>query len=165
MSNQVLYNMIAARDARGKNYFHYACEVGSPSLLVRVGAFFPIDFRHLLEVHDYEGSQPIHVAVNKHTGPVAVEIIEELIEMRADIDGKDRLGGDTVLHRAVHNSDYHLAGWLCKQQNITINALNYARQTPYDLAWNKGDKTMMKILEDHGAETEPIFGPCSDDSN
>lgn len=154
MTSEVFSLMISERNHEGRNYFHNACEAGSLPLLYCVEPFLQPEHRHLLHVYDYEGYQPIHVAVMKG-GRSAAYLIELLVGVGADINGKDRRGGDTALHLSIHHNDYFLVKWLCEQQSITLDALSSARKTPYQLAWTKDDRRMMKILEDHGADTEP----------
>lgn len=165
MTSEVFFTMISATNAKGRNYFHDACHAGSIPLLCRVQPFLQVEDQSLLQEYDNEGYQPIHVAVMMQGGGPAAYMIELIVVMGADINGRDRLGGDTALHLAIHRSDYYLVEWLCNQANIDIDAVNYARSTPFQLAWTKDDPRLMKILRDHGADTEPPSDSSHDDDS
>lgn len=151
--------MIASETGKGGNYFHEACR--SAALLQNIKPYVQVEHRHLLRAHNHDGLQPIHVAAMMETGKPAAKIIELLIEMGADINGTERDNHYTALHIATSKKDYDLVEWLCKQNDVSINALSSMKKTPYEIARIKGDRKMMKMLENLGAATNSTV--CSED--
>lgn len=157
MKCEYFTQMLSWRNSKGENYFHEACRDGSLSLLQRAELFIDEedeDARSLLRVTDYDGSQCIHVAVKTQMGAHAASMIESLIYMGADINARQGLGGDTALHLATYEKDYHLVEWLCKRPSINIDAVNYGEKTPYQVARRNRDRKMMRILKRYGANTK-----------
>lgn len=149
--------MLSFRNSDGGNYFHEACRAGSILLLQRAELFITEEnerVRSLLHVHDYTGSQCIHVTVKEHVGAEATAVIRTLIYMGIDINGREHLAGETALHLAVGKKDHHLVEWLCKQPNINIDAVNYGKKTPYQVARANRDRKTMRILKRYGANTD-----------
>lgn len=166
---EVLSSILGDTLHKGRNYFHDACADGSVLLLLRVTPYLHPDHLQLVRAYDHDGYQPIHVAARTQVGERAAKIIDRLIVFGAHINAKDRRAGETALHQATVKSDGRLVEWLCKQDDIGINAVNFSRLTPYQLAWLKNDTKLMKILEDHGADTTPpppdFSSDDSDDSD
>lgn len=153
MSEATLIELMKIRNSRGENYLHKICQIGSLSLLQRAEKFLQANHQELVNERNYEGLQPIHVIIQHQTGQIAVQLIEQLIRMGADVNGTENLRGNTPLILAVLHDDHILVDWLCDQPTISMDATNWARKTAYQIAWAKKAQQMTEILRDRGADT------------
>lgn len=74
--------------------------------------------------------------------------------MGADPNAVDENEGETVLHQAIHYDDAELTRWLCWYTDIKLNAKNYRGETAYQIAFEKKNEKLMKLLQKAGADCE-----------
>nr|AFH35115.1 vankyrin 1 [Hyposoter didymator ichnovirus] len=135
----------------GNTIFHELAYIGSLTLLKRFRNNLDEPCTFILQQFNSDGEFSIHVAANVHRDLHAIQVIELLRDLGADLDARDDQLGITVLHIAVHYSDYVLAQWLCAQSQIDINAEDVDGDTAYQLALQNQDQQMMDILRSYGA--------------
>lgn len=145
--------------------FHEIAHKGSMVLLDRVSHFVTHSTKFLLKERNYNGQHCIHIVAYTHKGQLAIDLMEKLVNLGADINAKTKTEGDTVLHQAVRSKNYELVVWLCQHSTINLDALNRAGWTAYRVAYGENDKTMMNILENFRAGTEIPSESDSDESD
>lgn len=90
--------------------------------------------------------------------------IEILSNLGADLNARETKTGDTLLHIAAINKNYQLAEHLCQDTRINKDAINFAHQTPYHLAYLSRDSRMIEIFKTNGAVCDdPIDSDSSVD--
>lgn len=136
----------------GNTIFHHLAYVGSLTLLKRFRDNLDEPCTAILHQCNSEGEFSIHVAANMHRGLHAIQVIELLRDLGADLDARDDQWAVTVLHIAVNHQDHTLAKWLCEQSQIDINAEDADGSTAHQLARENHDQQMMDILQMHGAQ-------------
>lgn len=143
--------------------FHDIAHKGSIVLLDRVSQFITHSTKFLLKKRNYNGQTCIHIVAYTHKGQLAIDLMEKLVNLGADINAKTKPEGDTVLHQAVRCDNYELVVWLCQHSVINLDTLNGAGWTAYRVAYGQNDKRMMNILEIFRANTEIPSESDSDD--
>ncbi|BAF45544.1 GfV-C7-ORF1 [Ichnoviriform fumiferanae] len=148
MESSHLMKMIAEKNSIGGNYFHEVASSGCVDLLRRVTPYINDSHQYLLRAVDDRGYQCVNIAAEKHEAQLAIEIIQHLISLGADINAQNMLNGDTMLHTAAHRRNHDLARWLCRQPNINVHFINLDNKTPYEVAIDNEDVAMMSILRE-----------------
>ncbi|CAD6244188.1 GSCOCT00014309001.2-RA-CDS [Cotesia congregata] len=146
--------MLSARSYSGGNYFHETCEAGSLALLMRAEEWMDQPISSILTRTNYNGEQCTHILV-RNKDIYAQEMMNIVLKLGADINGKEGLGGFTPLHLCVYERNYELAEWLCRAPGINLEATNFAGQTVYQFALERNDIQIMEILRKAGAKCEP----------
>lgn len=135
----------------GENILHYLSRNGGLiDLFVYKNAIVD-ENRFLVREFNLRGQQSVHVVVSEDRIDPEMKL-NRLMEWGADINGKEKVHGDTPLHIAVRTKRYKLARWLCQQPQVDIEARNFAQQTPYQLADYCHDTDMMNLLQENGAQ-------------
>ncbi|XP_063219673.1 NF-kappa-B inhibitor cactus-like [Bacillus rossius redtenbacheri] len=165
MESFVISNVFGARNNRGDNFLHDICHHGCLSLLLR--AEWCLDQTHnlLLQQFNYEGYQCVHIVVQRHRGQKALQLLEVLMDMGADLNAPDRTSGSTPLHLAVINEDYELVTWMCQEISVNLESCDYSRLTAYQVAWKRNDYKMMKIFEKFDADCDQPYSSESESEN
>lgn len=153
MKSNKFLDMLSARNFSGGNYFHEACQIDSLSLLIRAEEWMDGPIPSILTIRNYNGEQCTHILV-KNKDIYAQEMMNIVLQLGADINGQEGLDGCTPLHLCVWERNYKLAEWLCREPGINLEATNYAGQTVYQLALERDDKIMMKMMKRAGAKCE-----------
>ncbi|XP_061719977.1 NF-kappa-B inhibitor cactus-like [Cydia pomonella] len=159
MESNKLCEMLSVRNHLGETYFHEVCRTALPSLLDRVARCLDDEIPTILAIKNYNGEQCTHTIV-KYEEKYAKEMMETVVDLGADINGQEGCGGFTPLHLCVWQKNYKLARWICGQRKTNLEAKTYAKKTAYQLAYEKKDDEMMKILKKAGAKCDP---PKDDD--
>lgn len=146
MVSITLFEMLSTRNASGGNFFHEVCEVRSLFLLERASQFIGGLIPSILSTRNYNGKQCTHILVN-YQDVCAQAMMEILLNLGADINGQEELGGCTPLHLCVTEKNYILAEWLCNAPGINLGATNYAEQTALQLAVERKDFRMIEIVK------------------
>ncbi|XP_069796156.1 B-cell lymphoma 3 protein [Narcine bancroftii] len=132
-------------DRHGQSSLHLACEHGSIACL---RALLPnIHPTADLDLRNYEGYSPLHVAVNNQDR----EVVTFLLERGADIDAADIKSGRTSLVHAVENDCKELVQILL-QHGASVNLQTYAGNTALHSASGRGLLDIVKILLHSGAD-------------
>ncbi|AEE09523.1 viral ankyrin [Cotesia vestalis bracovirus] len=155
MESDMILQMLSARSASGGNYFHEACQAGSLALLLRAAEWMDRPTPSILTVRNYSGEQCTHIIV-KNKDIYAQEMMNIVLNLGADINGQEWLGGFTPLHLCVWERNYELAEWLCRAPGIDLEATNYAGQTVYQLALERKDNQIMEMMKRAGAKCDPL---------
>lgn len=116
-------------------------------MLQRVRDTVSEQFGHFLREITDKGETCVQIAANRHRGQHAIELIEALVYLGADINGTDEIG-NTALHYAVYYNDLLLATWLCHQPGINVEAKNQDGETPHRMAGIGGVHRMCNFLKD-----------------
>ncbi|KAH0545678.1 hypothetical protein KQX54_002312 [Cotesia glomerata] len=156
MESNTFLEMLSARNSSGGNYFHEACQAGSLALLMRAKVWIDQPIPSILITRNYNGEQCSHIIV-KNKNIYAQKMMEIVLKLGADINGRENLGGFTLLHLCVWERNYELAEWLCRAPGIDLEATNYARQTVYQLALERDDNQMMEIIKRAGTNVSTFL--------
>nr|CCQ19179.1 ANK3 [Cotesia sesamiae Kitale bracovirus] len=146
-----------------KNRFFSICRSGNIFEFMESIPFFG-NIEHLVREYDHHGRLCTHV-VSRFDRNNAVMKIELLLNMGADVSARESLTGYSLLHIAVSSKNYELAEWLSRDLRANLNAINYAHQTPYHLAYLFHDQRMMEILKSNGAACDDPVTSVVMDSN
>lgn len=141
-------------DETGETIFHELAKLGALRVLYRIHERTAGAFPALLQIKNYEGDLCTHVAAKYHNGSLAIDLIEILMLMGADLNGRNSGAGETLLHGTVYDEDYELAEWLCRQSQIDLDARNYGGLTAFEIAYKRNDEHLKKIFREAGANCE-----------
>lgn len=144
----------------GENILHYLCRNGGAIDLLEYKNAIIDENRYLVREYNFQGQQCIHIVASEDKLDPRKKLMR-LMEWGADINAKESINGDTPLHITVRTKNYELAEWLCRQPQVNIEALNYAQQTPYHLAYEYNNAKMMNILEEIAAERKTSWNPLT----
>nr|AOH69093.1 hypothetical protein A6F54_18 [Microplitis mediator bracovirus] len=162
MGDYKLYKMFSARNGSGGTYFHEACQDNSMSLLWRAADMVDESLPKILNVRDHNGAQCTHIIAASNVS-YPIDMMDIVLQLGADINGREGLAGHTPLHICVMKKNYALAEWLCQAPGIDVEAENFAQETPYDLACKMGDRKMIEILEKYRKKCELPSSTCGSD--
>lgn len=149
----------------GETIFHELAKLGALGLLYRIYEQNTRSFVDLLQIKNHEGDLCTHVVAKYHSGFLAIDLIELLVLMGADLNGSTSCARETVLHRTVYDGDYELVEWLCRQQQINLDAENYSGLTAYQLAYKRHDEQLKRIFRKAGANCEEPEETLSQESD
>lgn len=153
MESDKLFEMLSTRNNLGENFFHEACRARSIALLQRAAEWVDQPIPTILATKNNDGEQCTHIIV-KCKEYYAADMMKIVMYLGADINGREGHGGFTPLHLCVWEKNYKLAEWLCKVPGINLEAENYAGQTTYDLAYERNDYEMMKMILEKSIEAK-----------
>lgn len=154
MKHSQITNLFAQNPITGDTIFHELADAGSVTLLHRIRKTIDGPYDSTINKLNFHGLTCIQVAVKSHRGLHAVQLIELLVEMGADLNAPDNLSGSTVLHHTVWYRNYQLAKWLCRQPHINLDARRCDGVTAYQMASMEQNKRMKEILRANGANCE-----------
>ncbi|AHY21963.1 viral ankyrin 4 [Diadegma semiclausum ichnovirus] len=154
MNKSEIAKFLGRNPITGDTIFHELAAAGSVSLLNRIREIFGGPYDSFINKLN-GGATCVHVAAKLHRAHRAIQVIELLVEMGADLNASDYLSGATVLHHAVWYEDRKLVTWLCQQSpRINLDARRRDGLTAYQMAFLEQNGPMKKILQDHGANCE-----------
>ncbi|AIK25690.1 Vank2 [Hyposoter didymator ichnovirus] len=130
----------------GNTIFHDAANDGSQELLYNIRDNMTEPYYSILAVENNDGDTCIHVAVKKHTGLRAINLVKVLVELGADLNAQQRTSRCTALLMSVWHGDYELTTWLCQQPGINWRLRNWDSMTALDYAYIIQDQRILKIL-------------------
>ncbi|XP_063218593.1 receptor-type tyrosine-protein phosphatase S-like [Bacillus rossius redtenbacheri] len=162
MESFVIGNVFGARNNSGDNFLHDICYHGCLPLLLRAGWWLDQTHDSLLQQFNYEGYQCVHIVARRHRGQKAVQLLEVLMDMGADLNAPDRRSGSTPLHLAVIYEDYELVTWMCQETSVNLESCDYYSLTAYQVAWKRNDHEMIKIFEKFDADCDQPYSSESE---
>ncbi|MFT7805948.1 nuclear factor NF-kappa-B p100 subunit-like isoform X2 [Arapaima gigas] len=145
-------------DRDGRSVLHLAADVGDEVLLHILLRHLGECNTHLVNMSDYNGMYPIHLAV-KRGGERCLRL---LVEGGAHINAAERKSGSTALHLAVKENLFKVACMLITELKADVNARTFGGNTPLHLAASLGSPTLCSMLIAAGAKKnlendEPLF--------
>lgn len=165
MESFVIGQVFGARNDKGDNFLHDICHHACLPLLVRAGCWIDQTHNPLLQEFNYEGYQCVHIVARRHRGQKAVQLLEVLMELGADLNVPDRTSGSTALHLAVIYQDYELVTWMCQETSVNLEACDFSGLTAYQVAWKRNDLKMMDIFEKFDADCDQPYSSESESEN
>ncbi|XP_044590340.1 NF-kappa-B inhibitor cactus-like [Cotesia glomerata] len=145
MHSDGLLQFLSAQDNNGDNYFHEACRDNSLDHFERVVKFIECPIPAILAKRNSSGEQCTHIIVKSQEHYV-VEMMKIVVDLGADINGKEAFSGFTPLHLCAKKKNYELAEWLCQVSWIDLDARNHKGHTAWHMAYINDDFKMMSIL-------------------
>ncbi|XP_074645708.1 uncharacterized protein LOC141901993 [Tubulanus polymorphus] len=139
---------------REVNQLHLLCIDGTKNEIQRC----ILQDRAMLFRHNENGLLPIHVAVQRELDDTS-EILDLLVEHKADVNGKTVVDGDTPLHIVVRLVGLQKAIELSKKLmslGANTKSRNRNNMTPYDYAVVKGYHELAEILSSPLWLTDPM---------
>ncbi|XP_041032627.1 B-cell lymphoma 3 protein homolog [Carcharodon carcharias] len=133
-------------DRNGQTAVHLACEHSSLECLQSLLASAPE--RIELEIRNYDGYTPLHVAVNSHHR----EIVAHLLAQGADIDAADIKSGRTPLVHAVESNCMDMVNLLL-EHGANVNLQTYSGNTALHSSSGRGLMEIVKVLLKNGADS------------
>nr|AAX37361.1 putative ankyrin 1 [Tranosema rostrale ichnovirus] len=137
--------LFATYSHTGNTIFHDLAEYGALRLLQRIRDRIDPPF-HAIQRKNYSDDFCVHSVVKWHGGLRAIDLLEVLVQMGADLNARGGRSGDTALHMTTYDGDCDLALWLCRQPQIDVHVRNHAGLTAYELAVKKKNERLMAIL-------------------
>nr|ACE75143.1 viral ankyrin [Glyptapanteles flavicoxis] len=116
---------------------------------------------YLLRQYNSCGQQCVHITASRNTSEAQLKF-KLLIRWGADINSHEKIRGDTPLHIAALTKNYMLANLICQQSSVIVDVYNFDQKTPWRIAYDMQDLTMMWLLEAHGAQRNIS---CSENRN
>lgn len=141
--------LFAADPITGFTIFHEAAYAGSLELLYRIRDLITQPYQSLLQEYNNNGELCIHVAARVHRGMRAIQVIQALLQLGADLNGVDCIHKFTILHQAVTNDDHILAMWLISQPSMNLELKSWDGLTASHKALIDGDEQMKYIFPDN----------------
>ncbi|XP_019638632.1 PREDICTED: B-cell lymphoma 3 protein homolog isoform X1 [Branchiostoma belcheri] len=133
------------QDRNGQTAVHLACQRASMTCLHTLITCTKHQLD--LDIRNYEGLTPLHIAVN--TGNK--DVVAFLVESGADIEATDGKSGRTALFYAVEGNQEDIVEYLLGA-GAKVNSQCYAGNTPLHTASGRGQQNMVKMLIKHGAD-------------
>lgn len=121
MEDSSVVKFFGKNKLNGNNIFHEIAIEGSLALLLRIRENLKEAIDLVLGEWNDQGETCVHLAVLMNHGQHAIEIIEVLRDMGADLNARNELG-HTLMSYAVYNKDYQLIDWLLLQPEITLSS-------------------------------------------
>lgn len=152
-------------DEAGETIFHELAKLGALRTLWRIHKRTTEPFVDLLSSQNWVGDLCIHEAANYQKGFRAIDLIDVLVRMGANLNASNSCAGETVLHRAAYRRNYELAEWLCQQPQVNLDARNFSGLTAYQIAYKSNDEQMKEIFRKAGADCEEPEETSSEESD
>ncbi|XP_053192516.1 nuclear factor of kappa light polypeptide gene enhancer in B-cells inhibitor, alpha a [Scomber japonicus] len=148
-------------DDSGNTALHIACKKGS---LACFGVITQNSQRHLASIvsfPNYSGHNCLHLAsINGF-----ISLVENLIQLGADINAQEQCSGRTVLHLAVDLQNEALVRRLL-DLGANVNCLNYGGFAPYHLTYGRNnDEIRCQLYEKTAEELRELPESESEDSD
>lgn len=155
MKKSEIEELFGQDESSGRTIFHELVDDAAFAALLRLRNKNKGQWIDLLKVKDNRGFTCIHSAARIRSQTVSANnVIEILLQLGADLNAVDEQAGETVLHHAIHYDDVELSIWLCCQSQINLNAKNNSGKTAYQIAFEKKNEKLMKLLRKAGADCE-----------
>ncbi|XP_042246577.1 NF-kappa-B inhibitor alpha-like [Thunnus albacares] len=148
-------------DDSGNTALHIACKRGS---LASFGVLTQNCQQHLASIvsfPNYSGHNCLHLAsINGY-----ISLVENLIQLGADINAQEQCSGRTVLHLAVDLQNEALVRRLL-DLGADVNSLNYGGFTPYHLTYGRqNDEIRCQLYERTAQELRELPDSESEESD
>ncbi|KAM3835004.1 nuclear factor NF-kappa-B p100 subunit isoform 1-T1 [Vipera latastei] len=149
-------------DRYGNSVVHLAVHLDDAVMLKILLCHLDPQILSLLEIPNYLGLFPVHLAV-KYAKPACLEL---LVEKGANVNAAERQSGRTPLHLAVEMDNLNMTACLMKKLGADVNAHTSAGNTPLHLAAALGSPILTRMLISAGADVlcendEPVLDPSS----
>nr|AGQ20167.1 AsIV-cont00051-ORF2 [Apophua simplicipes ichnovirus] len=141
-----IVKLFGRNHAGGNNIFHDIVREGSLTLLRRIDEKVDAPIDVLLRECNNRGDTCITSARNVYPLQRAIDLVDILVRIGADINSKNEFTGNTLLHYGVYKKKYKLITWLCAQPGIDLSVQNNAKFTPFDLAVHLKSEKIMDLF-------------------
>ncbi|XP_061716962.1 uncharacterized protein LOC133524826 [Cydia pomonella] len=167
MTESPIVRLFKKNNATGVNIFHEIAREGTVMLLRRIRDNVDEDIASFLQEPNFRGETCVHIAAGEHRGHLAIEVIDVLVNLGANINAKNNTN-ETPLHYAVNNKDYELVKWLSKRRDVDLETTNQNHFTPHDMAIIQNALSIVNLLEnddDVNWDSEATDDAGTDDQN
>lgn len=152
-------------DHDGRTALHLAALAGDEVALRVLLGHLGERHAHLVNMADFHGLHPLHLAVRKD----GERCLRLLVEGGAKINSPEQKSGCSALHLAVRDNLFKVACLLITELRADVNACTFGGNTPLHLAASLGSPTLCSMLIAAGADKslendEPlVFSSSSSD--
>ncbi|XP_039535689.1 B-cell lymphoma 3 protein homolog [Pimephales promelas] len=137
-----------ALDRNGQTALHLCCEHKDVNCLSVILRHYPQNPLPHLEIRNYEGLTPLHLAVQK--GDKALTRLA--LESGAEINAGDNKSGRSALIHAVENNSIDMVTFLI-ESGCDVNAQSYSGNTALHSACGRGQIEIVRVLLKNGADS------------
>lgn len=135
-----------ALDRNGQTALHLCCEYNQRECLSVV--LSQPSFHTCLEIRNYEGLSPLHLAVLQGH----IELARMLLDAGADINAMDIKSGQSPLMHAVENNKAGMVHFLI-ENGCEVNSQSYSGNTALHSACGRGQVDTVRLLLKSGADS------------
>lgn len=146
MTESPIARLFKKNNATGENIFHQLAREGTVRMLRRIRDNVDEEIASFLQEPNLRGEMCVHIAAGEHRGHLAIEVIDVLVNIGADINAKNNTD-ETPLHYAVNNKDYELVKWLSERRDVDLEATNQNHFTPHEMAIIQNAQSIVNLLE------------------
>uniref|UniRef100_A0A668AHD3 BCL3 transcription coactivator n=1 Tax=Myripristis murdjan TaxID=586833 RepID=A0A668AHD3_9TELE len=136
----------AALDRNGQTALHLCCEYDQQDCLSVILFLSPPSA--CLEIRNYEGLSPLHLAVQRGHKDLA----RTLLEAGADINAMDIKSGQSPLMHAVESNNADMVHFLI-ESGCDVNSQSYSGNTALHSACGRGQVETVRLLLKSGADS------------
>uniref|UniRef100_A0A8C7L1Q1 Nuclear factor of kappa light polypeptide gene enhancer in B-cells 2 (p49/p100) n=1 Tax=Oncorhynchus kisutch TaxID=8019 RepID=A0A8C7L1Q1_ONCKI len=145
-------------DRDGRNALHLAALAGDDVTLRVLLGHLGERYLHLVNMADYHGLHPLHLAVSKG----GERCLRLLVEGGAKINAPEQKSGCSALHLAVRENYFKVACTLITELKADVNMCTFGGNTPLHLAASRSSPPLCSMLIAAGADKnlendEPLF--------
>nr|AGQ20116.1 AsIV-cont00008-ORF1 [Apophua simplicipes ichnovirus] len=124
MVNSCVLELLETHISTGNSKFHEMALRGSLVALRKIRDNLDHPIVEILRKWNNHGETCLHLAVLMNRGQHAINIIEILVELGADLNARN-MSGHNILHYALQNEDRELTNWLLLRQDLIISDQEY----------------------------------------
>ncbi|KAJ0065952.1 hypothetical protein NL108_000195 [Boleophthalmus pectinirostris] len=133
-------------DRNGQTALHLCCEYNQRECLSLLLSHH--SFSTCLEMRNYEGLSPLHLAVlHGHEN-----LARMLLNAGADINAMDNKSGQSPLMHAVESNNVNMVHFLI-ESGCDVNSQSYSRNTALHCACGRGQVDTVRLLLKNGADS------------
>lgn len=136
-----------ALDRHGQTALHLCCEHGEAECLAVILRHYAHNPSPHLEVRNYEGLTPLHLAVQNRD----IKVTRILLDGGAEINAGDNKSGRSPLMHAVENDCIDMVKLLIESR-CDVNAQSYSGNTALHSACGRGRIEIVRVLLKNGAD-------------
>ncbi|XP_073703921.1 uncharacterized protein bcl3 [Garra rufa] len=137
-----------ALDRNGQTALHLCCEHQEANCLSVILRHYPQNPSPHLEIRNYEGLTPLHLAVQNGDKKLA----RILLKSGAEINAGDNKSGRSPLVHAVENNFTDMVSFLI-ESGCDVNAQSYSGNTALHSACGRGHIEIVRVLLKNGADS------------